>query len=84
MLRDPEKYPDSWNAQYKCWGVSADSWEVNYLHPECPECEACAERAILRARHMGTHTETWRDMAPALRPTGLIAVPVHQATVTLK
>jgi hypothetical protein len=47
-LRNPERFPSSWNSTYKCHGVLPD-WSVEQLHSDCTQCAECTDHAIQHA-----------------------------------
>jgi len=81
FLLDPENYPESWGALYKCPGVFRDAWKVVYMHPDCAECEDCAELALEEAQQTGAAGSTHRRMVPVQYPEGVFAEIGHHATV---
>lgn len=74
-LKDPEKLPEEWDATYQCPGVVIDAWTVEYLHANCPDCEDCAEMAVVSAKAKNDVGATWR------KPVSTMAVIWHEATV---
>lgn len=83
FLHRPEEYPEEWDAEYRCPGQAfIDAWNVVYLHDsDCPECEACADAAITKARVTGSAGMTWTHMVPVSYPAGTFAEVGHRATV---
>ena len=63
-LLHPEKYPDTWTAQYRCPGYAVVAWTVDYLHEDCTPCEACADMAVNSALEQGAESQVWREIGP--------------------
>ena len=61
-LLHPERYPDEWDAKYKCPGLSVEAWNVEMLHEDCTPCEAAADMAVEASRTNGTESEVWREL----------------------
>lgn len=41
-----------------------EAWNIEYMHDECPECEACADRAIAHARAHFLVSDQWILTSP--------------------
>lgn len=41
-----------------------NAWDVEYLHPDCEKCEACAESGIIHAKVTGSVGATYQETEP--------------------